>query len=334
MSNTQALHDEPSRTNLGPGDRLQAQRIAMGLTLEELAKKMRLSVPILKSIEENDFGQISAPIFVKGYLRSYARIVNADENDIITQYITDYTDEDPPISSTSNTAPEINADDSRVKWVTYLVIFALISLLVVWWWNRYQQPAETLSLDTTVDDISAPMDSPTASLSEAQTDLASTQTMTTPETSTESVLPSPPAPATETPAPSVEPEPAENALTTEPTALDEPGPEAQQQTVMEPESVQQPEPVIDSEVMQQTPADADLVIRVSADSWLDIKDSEDNQLAYDLVKTGETLSFSGQPPFRVFLGNAPGISITYRGEEIDISSRTRADNTARIRVGQ
>ena len=311
MGNTQALHDEPSRTNLGPGDRLQAQRIALGLTLEELAKKMRLSVAILKSIEENDFSQISAPIFVKGYLRSYARIVNADENDIITQYITDYTDEDPPISSTSNTAPEINADDSRVKWVTYLVIFALISLLVVWWWNRYQQPAETLSLDTTVDDISAPVDSTLSSPTEEQADLVQIQPLTTPADSSESVMTGQPAADAQAPAAGTEP------VASEPVAE------------VEPEPVQ---PQVEIEPMLQ--AEADLVIRVSADNWLDIKDSEDNQLVYDLAKSGETLSYSGQPPFRVFLGNARGIAITYRGEEIDISNRIRADNTARIRVGQ
>ena len=332
MSNTQALHEEPSRTNLGPGDRLQAQRIAMGLTLEELAKKMRLSVAILKSIEENDFSQISAPIFVKGYLRSYARIVNADENDIITRYITDYTDEDPPISSTSNTAPEINADDSRVKWVTYLVIFALISLLVVWWWNRYQQPAETLSLDTTVDDISVTQERSPATPSETGSDTPIVPPLSTTGTDEESELTRQPSVLGTTEIPVTEP--TQSLVSAEPSATSEPEPAAQPPATMEPESLSQAEPITGSQPSPLAQADADLVVRVSADSWLDIKDSEGNQLVYDLAQTGETLSFSGQPPFRVFLGNARGISITYRGEEIDVSRRIRDDNTARLRVGQ
>ena len=45
MSDTRSQQEEQTRTNLGPGDRLQAQRIAMGLTLEELAKKMRKLIP-------------------------------------------------------------------------------------------------------------------------------------------------------------------------------------------------------------------------------------------------------------------------------------------------
>ncbi len=331
MSNTQLLHEEPTRTNLGPGDRLQAQRIALGLTLEELAKKMRLSVAILKSIEENDFSQISAPIFVKGYLRSYARIVNADENDIITQYITDYTDEDPPISSTSNTAPEINADDTRVKWVTYLVIFALIGLLVVWWWNRYQQPAETLSLDTTVDDISAPVDAAEPVRDDAVTGLTTSQP---PITSSINELGSSAgeAPAIEEQAVSAEPDPGP-VTATEVTAA-EPEPELTEPVQIEPEPMAQAETPVQTDAMVAAAADADLVIRVTADSWVDIKDSEDNQLIYDLAKTGETYNLSGQPPFRVFLGNAPGISISFRGEEVDLGGRIRADNTARIRVGQ
>ena len=323
MSDTGSQQEEQARTNLGPGDRLQAQRIAMGLTLDELAKKMRLSEAILTNIEENDFSEISAPIFVKGYLRSYARIVNADENEIIAQYITDYTDEDPPISSTSNTAPEINADDARVKWVTYLIVFALIALLAVWWWNRYQQPPETLSLDTTVDDVSLPEGSSSPPVIEAETELTTSPQVTDPmlfppateaggqATATDDVAR--PAAAVDMP-PSAAPAPGE---TPEPL-----------------QSEAQIAPSIEPQAPIEASTEADLVIQLNADSWMDIKDGQGNQLVYDLIKSGTRLSLNGQPPFRVFAGNAYGVTITYRGEQVDLSDRIRADNTARLRIGQ
>jgi len=77
--------DEPSTNasalKLGPGERLQAARISAGYTVDDIASKMHLSNAILTSLEENDFDEITAPIFVKGYLRAYAKIVNLDEND-------------------------------------------------------------------------------------------------------------------------------------------------------------------------------------------------------------------------------------------------------------
>ncbi|MDH3388243.1 MAG: helix-turn-helix domain-containing protein, partial [Gammaproteobacteria bacterium] len=113
--------NEPRPTGIGPGDRLQAARIQQGMSLDDVADRMHLSPAILEAIEENNFEEITAPIFVKGYLRAYARIVALDEDEMIQQYIDFYSEEDPPISSTSNMAPELSANDVRIKWTTYLV---------------------------------------------------------------------------------------------------------------------------------------------------------------------------------------------------------------------
>ena len=69
---------EQGKSGPGPGELLQAARIQQGLSLEDVANRMHLSPAILEAIEENDFEEITAPIFVKGYLRAYARIVSLD----------------------------------------------------------------------------------------------------------------------------------------------------------------------------------------------------------------------------------------------------------------
>ena len=130
---------EESMTNsgtMGPGDRLQAARIENGMSIEDIAMRMHLSVGIVKSIEENNFDDITAPIFVKGYLRAYARIVSLDENDMIDQYIDFYSEEDPPISSISNMASELSVTDPRIKWTTVIVVLTIGVSLSAWWWNH------------------------------------------------------------------------------------------------------------------------------------------------------------------------------------------------------
>jgi cytoskeleton protein RodZ len=135
-------------SGIGPGERLQAARIQKGLSLEDVAGRMHLSPRILEAIEENNFEEITAPIFVKGYLRAYARIVALDEDDMIQQYVDYYSEEDPPISSTSNTIPELSVADVRIKWTTYLVVLVLAALLSAWWWNKSQNEESPISLDT------------------------------------------------------------------------------------------------------------------------------------------------------------------------------------------
>ena len=135
------------RSGIGPGERLQAARIKKGLSVEDVANRMHLSTSILEAIEENNFDEITAPIFVKGYLRAYARIVALSEDEMIEQYLEMYSEEDPPISSTSNVVPELSSTDARIKWTTYFVIALLAVFLAAWWWNKQQNIDAPVSLD-------------------------------------------------------------------------------------------------------------------------------------------------------------------------------------------
>lgn len=321
MSDTDTQHSEISQPKLGPGDRLQAARISIGLTLQEVANKMHLSTAILGNLEENNFSEITAPIFVKGYLRSYARIVSLDENEIIDQYVTYYMDGDPPISSTSNTTPEINADDSRIKWVTYLVILGLITLLTTWWWSRYQQPAETVSLESVESEtLSAQIDS---------TDAMGRQVALEP-TKADELSPT-----------TADPETMEQAAApqVEDDSIQSSAQAALAETVTMPVASSQASPSVEpSSGSVGTEAVVengdDLVITVSADTWTDIRDASGNKLVYDLLRAGERITVNGQAPFRAFLGNGFGVKLEYQGEDIDLSRVIRSDNTARISIGQ
>jgi cytoskeleton protein RodZ len=85
---------------------------------------------------------------------------------------------------------------------------------------------------------------------------------------------------------------------------------------------------------QSAPAGSDkLQIIVHADTWADVKDSNNYQLVYDLLRADSSLELSGQAPFTVFLGNGHGVEIMLNGEEVGFAARIRDDNTARLNVG-
>jgi cytoskeleton protein RodZ len=307
---------------MGPGDRLQAERIEQGLSIEDVATRMHLSVGILEAIEENNFDDITAPIFVKGYLRAYARIVSLNEDEIIQQYLDYYSDEDPAILPTRNLAPEISTDDARVKWITYLVIIGLLALLAVWWWNQYQIKTDVVSLDAeSADSIQQP--EATSNIAESKIDLAADAAMSATEEIDISPLP--------------EEEAGVSDLTLVVKTQEVVNLEQAEQDIIE--VVEQQFEVTDSEVLSEeisrmAPMGSEQIeIIIHADTWADVKDANGHRLVYELLRAEQKLNLTGEAPFEIFFGNGHGVELIYNNEAIDISSSIRDNNTARLKIG-
>lgn len=323
---------ESRPTGIGPGERLQAARIQQGLSLDDVASRMHLSASILEAIEDNNFEEITAPIFVKGYLRHYARIVALDEDEMIQQYSEYYSEEDPPISSTSNMVPELSVADARIKWTTYLVILVIAALLAAWWWNREQNDEPAISLDTqtsTSEQSDQAVAEPAASEIEAASE--------TPET-TEPVQAVIQQPIMEESV-QVEPEATEPVAPeqVEPVETDAMEQSAQAETSADEATEAASEPAQPERNIPGliAPTGSDKMrIKVNADTWTVIEDSSGYLMVRDLLRADESLELTGAAPFSVFLGNGHGVEIEFNGEEIDFSARIRDNNTARLKIGR
>ncbi len=55
----------------------------MGLTVEEVAVSLKLGADVIKDLEAGDYSRLAGPTFVKGYMRSYARLLQLDEDDLV-----------------------------------------------------------------------------------------------------------------------------------------------------------------------------------------------------------------------------------------------------------
>lgn len=72
-------------TVAGCGTRLRQAREAAGLTLEDVGSRLRMPVQVVKSLEEEQWQKLGAPVFVRGQLRSYARLLNVDVGQLLEQ---------------------------------------------------------------------------------------------------------------------------------------------------------------------------------------------------------------------------------------------------------
>jgi cytoskeleton protein RodZ len=65
MAGQQAVGNAP-----GCGQRLRAAREAAGLSLHDVAGRLKMPVRIIEALEAEDWARIGAPVFVRGQLRS------------------------------------------------------------------------------------------------------------------------------------------------------------------------------------------------------------------------------------------------------------------------
>ena len=79
----------------------------------------------------------------------------------------------------------------------------------------------------------------------------------------------------------------------------------------------------------------DDVLRMSfsGESWVEVNDSESQQIYRDIREAGDVLEITGSAPFNILLGDAPFTRMSLNGDEIDLSSDIRIDNSARLTVG-
>jgi cytoskeleton protein RodZ len=62
----------------GCGAVLRQAREAAGLTIEQVATQLRMTVRSVANLESDDWSSLGAPVFVRGQLRSYARLLGVD----------------------------------------------------------------------------------------------------------------------------------------------------------------------------------------------------------------------------------------------------------------
>ena len=76
------------RTEVHFGTLLRRARERNGLTLSDVADRTRISPRWIRALEDAQLDILPAPVFVSGYLRTYARLVGLDGQDLLARYQT------------------------------------------------------------------------------------------------------------------------------------------------------------------------------------------------------------------------------------------------------
>ncbi|MFQ2271295.1 cytoskeleton protein RodZ [Aeromonas enteropelogenes] len=314
---TEQQHDfQDDSQAVGPGQLLRNAREQLGWTREQVASRIHLRLTLIAAIESDTYDKHTSHTFIRGYLRTYAKLVGIPEETILAAY--DKLGLTPPdnidMQSFSRRSRQ-QANDSRLKVVTWLVILVLIGLSVAWWW---QSTARRSAGDEAL----------AATEMSASTSVAATDTVP----GTESLAPVTDAtePAIDAAAPAAVSD-ATGTLAPEAAVLPEENPSAAVST--QAESSTSDVAATDESAASEPASAPQLKMSFTADCWLDVKDANGKTLYSGLKKANDELVLEGAEPLKLIVGAPMAVKLEYKGQSFDMS-RYNNGRTARFSLPQ
>ncbi|MNZ14570.1 Cytoskeleton protein RodZ [compost metagenome] len=306
---TEQPHDfQDDSQAVGPGQLLRNAREQLGWTREQVASRIHLRLTLIAAIESDTYDKHTSHTFIRGYLRTYAKLVGIPEETILAAY--DKLGLTPPdnidMQSFSRRSRQ-QANDSRLKVVTWLVILVLIALSIAWWWQstaRRSAGDEALAASEmgTEQTMSVASVTPAVDVADPVLPVASDAVAT--EVVVSDAAATVPAVVAATSA----------ALSTEASAA---------------EATQAP-----AETAATEPGKApQLKMSFTADCWLDVKDANGKTLFSGLKKANDELVLEGPEPLRFIIGAPMAVNLEYQGKSFDMS-RYNNGRTARFSLPQ
>ena len=294
-----------------PGRRVREARTAARLSQDDVAVRLRLDRRVVDALERDDHRSLPEPTFVRGYLRSYARLLGLPAGPIVEAY--DREGHTPPgLVADLSRRQEVRSSDPPVRLMTYVVVAALVTLGVLWW--RYERTPEPVPLDQ------AGTTPPTALAAPAVTGPAAAPPSA--PAASPAVTGTPPPPAAAVPAVAAGTAPTPPAGTGAAAPATPPGASAASAAA---------EPLPTAPAVPEGGPNR-LVLRFKHDSWVEVYERGGKRLYFNQAKGGQVLSLSGTPPFRVILGYARDAQVEYNGALFDHAPFTSRD-IARFTVG-
>jgi len=116
-----------------PGRMVAKAREAASISPADLALRLRLDTRVIKALERDDFENLPAPMFVKGYIRSIAKDLNVDSESILAAYESHTSVEPPSLADFSSRAPDqVGINSTSIRIVTYGLAALLVILIALW----------------------------------------------------------------------------------------------------------------------------------------------------------------------------------------------------------
>ena len=109
------------------GEEFRSAREARGLTLSDVAEQIHIRSVYLNAIENEEWSAIGAPVYVRGFIRTYARFLGLDAEDAVARF----NQAAPAERATVSTVGTITDDRERSGPSVWAILGTLVAVVLV-----------------------------------------------------------------------------------------------------------------------------------------------------------------------------------------------------------
>jgi cytoskeleton protein RodZ len=291
-------NNQPDQVSVG--EALRAARESAGMSLNEVADRLKLSLRQLEAIERDDFGALPGATFVRGFVRNYARFLEIDPTPLmeaLDAHFPSAVSEVANFARDEHGAPvqEEERQGNASKWMVVGLVGVVLGATGVWIFGHHKETTPDLtpvvSQQTASEMAMAASAPPVVSSASLSGHAASVVAASTPVVARPAVV-------KDASAAKAKPVPV---AATKPASA----------------------PVAEGS--------AKVSVTVTEPSWVSVVDANGKKLVYSLVQPGAARDVSGTPPFKVRIGNAEKVTLSYNGQNVDLGAHTQG-STANLEL--
>ena len=311
---TEAQAPEPGPVS--PGARLAATREANGWSIEQVASYLKLAPRQVAAIERDDYAALPGMPIVRGFVRSYAKLLKMDAAPLLAQLggetmlASESLKPKEGLAAPFSEARLPSMSDKPAMSSKWVVGVLLLILVGVAFWAFRQKPA-VMELPPSPagesETVVEPVEPPASASAGSDAPVVPTEPA------------SPPAADEADAAAQVQPDQDQAATTA-------PGPSAAVEQV-----ASAPAPA-SAPASAPAPTDDILNLTVREESWIEIRRADGGRVVTArLAQPGENITVNVAEPVELVVGNAAGVDATLRGEPLELKGSTKT-NVARLNL--
>lgn len=348
------------------GEVLFDARNAKKLSLKDVSNILRFSTKQIDALENNNFSSLPPAVITRGFIRNYARYLDIDAEPLLTSYrirMPDASHSTLMVKTSMNEVMASKSDASSLPKYLFWAILLLIAFIASFYYFNYLQKPVTQLTEDIVDTQTKAVTPEVTMLPEVALQAAERTAQDTADGELAFSAPAEVIPAVKEPSNQVTP----NQNSTSAAEI-LPKPEQSQHangSVVTTQHLQMPkEATVDfntfkenaakttpptsagkaSATETQAPELADnglkpnsptpvvvksVNIAVTEQTWVRITDKTGAVVYEKMLPANSEDSIKGTPPFKVLVGNAKAAKLTFLGQNVDLSDKTKS-NVARL----
>ena len=279
------------------GEELRSGRERSGTSVKEAASQLYLSVNFLHALEDDAYSKLPEPIYVRGYIRSYARLLSLPADALVEKYNEGLCSEPERHQANAQSSgdihrPIIKANNRNARFLIYLFTVVVVGLLLIltfsYWSHSDHDGSPSIGLEkVSIEGFDGRIIFEDFSSAGAEV------------------------------SPIVQPQELDFSQVNH-SALEE-----------------MPKRNSENNEMDSFVSFIDsLFVSAKEECWIKVTDGSGGTLHAALMSPGESLSLSGLAPFKVVVGNVDAISLNFNGENVNLGSyQSRQSRVAVVKLG-